>query len=285
MAVGFDRRVGQALQTRFPMSFCNVCGQLAPASIRVCEACGAELKAISQEASAKPVLTFSETLHHYFAIGNELYEAKARGDNGEMTRMMQELVDSLRTAMMTTLEAHGDADALGRAISDELAVERRTLWLRRAASKLQAAEPGQLSLVLLGSAGIIAVFVLTWNVFSAVGAGLALVALRLMLPGFLDRLAKHEERELRKLRHVDSAELTPRAGDNDSSGLCWIGYWIGYLICWILVFLTCWIYCVAEYGFLLGVGLGWLPSGIVATLASLLWPVGLVILAYVLLAK
>ena len=50
-------------------------------------------------------------------------------------------------------------------------------------------------------------------------------------------------------------------------------YRIGYIICWILVFVGCWIYCIASYGFLLGVGLGWLPSGIVATITSFLWPI------------
>ena len=58
------------------------------------------------------------------------------------------------------------------------------------------------------------------------------------------------------------------------------GYWIGYVISWIFIFLGSWIYCISEYGFLLGVGLGWLPSAIAATVASLLWP--LYVLALVL---
>jgi hypothetical protein len=65
-------------------------------------------------------------------------------------------------------------------------------------------------------------------------------------------------------------------------------YRIGYWICWILVFLGCWIYCVASYGFLLGVGLGWLPSAIVATVVSLLWPlvlVGAVAIAWLLFGR
>jgi hypothetical protein len=44
----------------------------------------------------------------------------------------------------------------------------------------------------------------------------------------------------------------------------------------VLVFIGCWIYCIAAYGFLLGVGLGWLPSGICAALAGIVvrftWP-------------
>lgn len=50
-------------------------------------------------------------------------------------------------------------------------------------------------------------------------------------------------------------------------------FWIGYKISWVLVFIGSWIYCIASYGFLLGVGLGWLPSLIVASLASFLWPI------------
>jgi len=49
-------------------------------------------------------------------------------------------------------------------------------------------------------------------------------------------------------------------------------YWPGYIISWVLIFIGCWIYCIAHYGFLWGVGLGWLPSAIVAYVVSLLWP-------------
>ncbi len=45
---------------------------------------------------------------------------------------------------------------------------------------------------------------------------------------------------------------------------------IGGLISFI-VFVGSWIYCISEYGYLLGVGLGWLPSMIVAFLAYFLW--------------
>jgi len=63
-------------------------------------------------------------------------------------------------------------------------------------------------------------------------------------------------------------------------------YWTGYKICFVLVFIGGWIYCIASYGFLFGLGLGWLPSGIMAALVSFLWPivaVGLVILALAIL--
>ncbi len=43
----------------------------------------------------------------------------------------------------------------------------------------------------------------------------------------------------------------------------------------LITFVSSWIYCIAAYGFLLGVGLGWLPSLIVAAFAYcltvLLW--------------
>lgn len=61
------------------------------------------------------------------------------------------------------------------------------------------------------------------------------------------------------------------------------GYWVGYWIAWVITFIGCWIYAIAAYGFLLGVGLGWLPSAIVATVVSFLWPlivIGIAILAY-----
>ena len=49
-------------------------------------------------------------------------------------------------------------------------------------------------------------------------------------------------------------------------------YYLGFCITSLVVFLGCWVYCIAEYGFLLGVGLGWLPSGIVAMIAGAIWP-------------
>lgn len=49
-------------------------------------------------------------------------------------------------------------------------------------------------------------------------------------------------------------------------------YWLGYKITAVIIFIGSWIYCIANYGFLFGVGLGWLPSLIVAFLASFLWP-------------
>ena len=53
-------------------------------------------------------------------------------------------------------------------------------------------------------------------------------------------------------------------------------YWIGYYITWVIIFISCWIYAIATYGFLFGVGLGWLPSAIVASIVSLFWPLILI---------
>lgn len=50
----------------------------------------------------------------------------------------------------------------------------------------------------------------------------------------------------------------------------------------VITFIGCWIYCIAEYGFLFGVGLGWLPSGICAVLAALLWPLIALLIAGIL---
>ena len=57
-------------------------------------------------------------------------------------------------------------------------------------------------------------------------------------------------------------------------------YWVGYTITAIITFVICYIYCIATYGFLLGLGLGWLPSGIVARIVGFLWPlIALLLLA------
>jgi hypothetical protein len=46
-------------------------------------------------------------------------------------------------------------------------------------------------------------------------------------------------------------------------------YWLGYWISSVILFVGCWIYCIKSYGFLIGVGIGWLPSAIAAGLFSL----------------
>lgn len=50
-------------------------------------------------------------------------------------------------------------------------------------------------------------------------------------------------------------------------------YSVGFWITSFVAFVSTWIYCIAAYGFLIGVGLGWLPSFIVAIIAGAAWPV------------
>lgn len=52
---------------------------------------------------------------------------------------------------------------------------------------------------------------------------------------------------------------------NDDAVVEAIAHWLG-LIGAVLAFLASWIYCVTEYGYLLGFGLGWLPSIILAAI-------------------
>ncbi len=45
----------------------------------------------------------------------------------------------------------------------------------------------------------------------------------------------------------------------------------GVVLGWItglLTFIAAYIYCIATYGFLFGLGLGWLPSGILAAIVG-----------------
>ncbi len=59
-------------------------------------------------------------------------------------------------------------------------------------------------------------------------------------------------------------------------------YTLGFWVFFVPTFLGCWIYCIASYGFLLGVGLGWLPSAITAAIVALVWPLVLTAVALVL---
>ena len=49
-------------------------------------------------------------------------------------------------------------------------------------------------------------------------------------------------------------------------------YLIGFL-----VFMVSWVYCIYTYGFLLGGGLGWIPSILAAVIAAVFWPFIIVI--------
>lgn len=45
---------------------------------------------------------------------------------------------------------------------------------------------------------------------------------------------------------------------------------IAYIV-GILAFIGCWFYCITQYGFLIGVSIGWFPSAIVGFFAGSLW--------------
>ncbi len=65
-------------------------------------------------------------------------------------------------------------------------------------------------------------------------------------------------------------------------------YQVGAAITGFIVFIGCYIYCIATYGFLFGVGLGWLPSLIVASIAAMFWPViviGLAIIIWIMFSS
>ncbi len=49
-------------------------------------------------------------------------------------------------------------------------------------------------------------------------------------------------------------------------------YGIGFWISSVITFFVCWIYAIASWGFLLGVGLGWIPSLFIAVIAGFIWP-------------
>ncbi|MEX1205815.1 MAG: hypothetical protein WEB85_11245 [Dongiaceae bacterium] len=65
------------------------------------------------------------------------------------------------------------------------------------------------------------------------------------------------------------------------------GYKVGFVLFWVIAFIGFWIYAINEYGFLLGVGVGWFPAAIAATVVAALWPlimlVGVFVLAILLL--
>ena len=93
----------------------------------------------------------------------------------------------------------------------------------------------------------------------------------------VDALLKEREREkAKKLGFTDT-----------TSEKNW--YWIGFFITSVITFIICWIYAIASWGFLLGVGLGWIPSLFIAIIAGFIWPlialvlvVGLCIVAFLL---
>ena len=56
-------------------------------------------------------------------------------------------------------------------------------------------------------------------------------------------------------------------------------YAVGGIAIGGLTFIVSWVYCIATYGFLLGFGLGWIPSAMLAAILGTLWP--LVVIALI----
>lgn len=52
----------------------------------------------------------------------------------------------------------------------------------------------------------------------------------------------------------------------------------------VVTFLASWVYCIYAYGFLFGLGLGWLPSGILAVAVGFImagiWPLVVLLLIW-----
>ncbi len=66
-------------------------------------------------------------------------------------------------------------------------------------------------------------------------------------------------------------------------------YPVGGFITGAITFIACWIYAIVSWGFLLGVGLGWIPSLFIAVIAGFIWPllalvlvVGIAVIAFLL---
>ena len=68
-------------------------------------------------------------------------------------------------------------------------------------------------------------------------------------------------------------------------------YGIGRLLTGVIVFAVCWIYAIVSFGWFLGIGLGWIPSLVIAGIAGFLWPViavavaGVVIVVIILVTR
>ena len=78
-----------------------------------------------------------------------------------------------------------------------------------------------------------------------------------------------------KNKHAGSCH-TELTGETSAAGTGWLnyrqGYKLGAIITWLVIFLGSWIYCITNYGFLVGGGLGWIPAAITATVMCLFWP-------------
>jgi hypothetical protein len=161
----------------------------------------------SPEIPPKPAtpLTFSETMDYYFEAENDLYGEKSRDANCESTQHLERLVGALRDELTKMADAKGVGEDLRSAMRVEQAAEQRILWIRTTSSEFRNARlPTLLSASLLLSYAFffIAYAVLDMNWSPALLSGLAIVSMGFCLPWFMDILATHEERRLRKLRGI-----------------------------------------------------------------------------------
>lgn len=49
-------------------------------------------------------------------------------------------------------------------------------------------------------------------------------------------------------------------------------YALGGFLTGGVVFLGCWIYAIATWGWFLGIAFGWIPAAIIGVIAGFLWP-------------
>ena len=61
-------------------------------------------------------------------------------------------------------------------------------------------------------------------------------------------------------------------------------YFKGRFISGIIIFVVSWIYAVIHYGLFIGIGLGWIPSLVIAFIGSFIWPLLAVLLLLFLIA-
>jgi hypothetical protein len=60
------------------------------------------------------------------------------------------------------------------------------------------------------------------------------------------------------------------------------GYFKGAWITGSIVFVCVWIFALAEWGFLIGIALGWIPALIAGFIGGLLWPLIVLVICVIL---
>ena len=59
-------------------------------------------------------------------------------------------------------------------------------------------------------------------------------------------------------------------------------YKVGACITGVIVFFLVWIIALFEWGFLVGLSIGWFPAAIAGVVGGLLWPILALLVVYVL---